>query len=1082
MKPSEILGDPIWYRALPLSERAQALRSAGEAAVAFDQATATRRVERWRARRPLSDDGYFAQRLATVDLTEALFHQLLGEPPQATAARLAAPPAWLERFAQAWTTPEEATDSGLPLADLPEILHAIAPLIRDGCRRLAQGLQQVLTDHPGSPLDRDEALRLCVANLAPRLNSLLTRVIALELNVARLQGLLKGETPEERFTYFVGGLRDRERALAFLREYPVIARQAVLIIDRWVAINLETLGRLCQDWSLLRERFSPQADPGRLTRLQDGLGDRHRGGRSVTQIGFESGLRLIYKPKPMAVENHFHELLTWIEARGFDQFRLMGVLDRGTYGWCEFIPQLPCHSEAEVHRFYRRQGAYLALLHLLQATDFHFENLIAHGDQPVLIDLETLFHPEFLNLDPQKASEIAGNLVDESVLRTGLLPRRSWANDESAGLDASGLGWTEGQLSPRPAEIVEATGTDEMRVERRRLVITGGQNRPTLNGDPIDVINYVDDVVEGFAAMYRFLLEHRGPLTAPDGPLARFADDEVRVVLRPTMLYSLLLREGNHPDLVRDALDRDRFFDRLWVHVDRVPYWLRAIGAEHADLWQNDIPVFTTITTARDLWTSQAERLPDFFNLSGMEQVLRRASLLSEADLTRQIWVIRASFATLSIGRDDARMPRFALAEPQEPATPDSFLRAARQVGDRLEQLALRGQDDLSWTGIRAVREHFWAMEPLGLDLYSGLPGVALFFAALGRVTGEERYTELARGALRSIRSILAKPEAGLEWAGAFCGWGGLLYAYLHLSDLLQEPALLDEAEQLLDRLPTLIEEDRQIDLLTGVAGLLLTLLRLHRVRASDRTLALAVRCGERLLTTAQPLEAGVGWVTPLSNKPLAGLSHGAAGMAWALLELAAVTGDERFRQTALRAISYEQSLFVPGPKNWLDLRAEAEAHPFMTAWCHGAPGVGMARLAVLPYLDSAATRREIWDSIEATRQSGFGQNHSLCHGDLGNLDLLLQAGLLLDESGLVAEGRRIGGAVLESIRRDGWLCGVPLGVETPGLMNGLAGIGYGLLRLAAPEALPSILMLELPHGLRTERLRARTETPATGG
>ena len=27
-----------------------------------------------------------------------------------------------------------------------------------------------------------------------------------------------------------------------------------------------------------------------------------------------------------------------------------------------------------------------------------------------------------------------------------------------------------------------------------------------------------------------------------------------------------------------------------------------------------------------------------------------------------------------------------------------------------------------------------------------------------------------------------------------------------------------------------------------------------------------------------------------------------------------------------------------------------------------------------------------------------------------------------------------------------------PLGAETPGLMNGLAGIGYGLLRLGAPE------------------------------
>jgi hypothetical protein len=46
-----------------------------------------------------------------------------------------------------------------------------------------------------------------------------------------------------------------------------------------------------------------------------------------------------------------------------------------------------------------------------------------------------------------------------------------------------------------------------------------------------------------------------------------------------------------------------------------------------------------------------------------------------------------------------------------------------------------------------------------------------------------------------------------------------------------------------------------------------------------------------------------------------------------------------------------------------------------------------------------------------------------------------------------------------------GWVTGVPLGVETPGLMTGLAGIGYELLRLAAPERVPSVLLLAPPAG-----------------
>ena len=61
-----------------------------------------------------------------------------------------------------------------------------------------------------------------------------------------------------------------------------------------------------------------------------------------------------------------------------------------------------------------------------------------------------------------------------------------------------------------------------------------------------------------------------------------------------------------------------------------------------------------------------------------------------------------------------------------------------------------------------------------------------------------------------------------------------------------------------------------------------------------------------------------------------------------------------------------------------------------MTAWCHGAPGIGLGRLASLPCLGELEMRQEIAVALETTRAQGFGYNHSLCHGDLGNLDLLL--------------------------------------------------------------------------------------------
>ena len=131
-----------------------------------------------------------------------------------------------------------------------------------------------------------------------------------------------------------------------------------------------------------------------------------------------------------------------------------------------------------------------------------------------------------------------------------------------------------------------------------------------------------------------------------------------------------------------------------------------------------------------------------------------------------------------------------------------------------------------------------------------------------------------------------------------------------------------------------------------------------------------------------------------------------------------------------------------------------------MVPWC---AGHGLARLCSLQHLDNATIRAEIETALQTTLAQGFGGNHSLCHGDLGNLELLLQASQVLAEPQWHAQVDRIAASILESISKDGWLCGTPLGVESPGLMTGLAGIGYGLLRLAEPTRIPSVLVLAPP-------------------
>jgi lantibiotic modifying enzyme len=108
---------------------------------------------------------------------------------------------------------------------------------------------------------------------------------------------------------------------------------------------------------------------------------------------------------------------------------------------------------------------------------------------------------------------------------------------------------------------------------------------------------------------------------------------------------------------------------------------------------------------------------------------------------------------------------------------------------------------------------------------------------------------------------------------------------------------------------------------------------------------------------------------------------------------------EERFRQAALEAIAYERSLFDTEHRNWPRVLHQ-RGKDFPVSWCHGAPGIGLCRLAALDYINDEQIGQEIEIALETTIKQGFGHNQSICHGDLGNLETVLMAAQVLKESG----------------------------------------------------------------------------------
>ena len=1024
-----------WYRGLSLAERLPA-------GAAADPERGARRLARWRSQRPFDSGDWLARRLAADGITEADLAAVLGEDDAALCARLGRP-AWLTDVA-AFAGPVA------PGAEADGFLALVEPLVRQAAAEVTAVASELAA--AGGPLDPAGAAELLRAHLLPTLPGMVERTLALELNVARLRGETAGETPQARYRGFVRRLREPAAVEALFAEYPLLGRLLAEHVRRQTAVHVEFLHRLTADWADIRKLLSA-ADPGLLSTVEANLGDRHRGGRAVLVAGFSGGLRVVYKPKSLAVDVHFQQLLEWLgTAVPGLHLRTLAVLDRGAYGWTEFCARTACDTKDEVARFYRRLGAHLALMYGLGGTDMHYENLIAAGEHPVVVDLESLFQP---NMAVQSAIPLGGPTASlDSVLRVGLLPQRSWGHTGAPGLDLSGLGYQEDQLSPRASQYWAETGTDRMRSDRKRMATQGGHNRPTLRDGEVDVLDYADDLVDGFRDTYRGLLAHRADLLAPDGPLARFAADEIRVIVRPTHIYSLLLRESFHPDLLRDGLDRDRFFDKLWVSVDDFPYLNRVIAAERADLWRGDVPIFVTTPDSVDVRTSAGERVPGFLERPSMALARERIERLSTADLDWQTWIVRGSLTSLALGDGAAGPSTYGGRLVPGIADAADYLAAARAVGNRLEQLAVRRGDDLYWLGLTAFQEQYWDLTALDVDLYGGVSGIVLFLAYLGHVTGEDRYTELAEGGLSTVRRLTRRGSAHTGQLGAFSGLGSALYLLAHLGALWDRPDLFDEALELSAGVPGLVDADTQLDVMGGAAGCIGALAVLHRCLPDRGLVDAVVRCGDHLLTAAKPMGSTLGWPTPMADRPLTGFAHGAAGFGWALATAAELGAGQRFADAAVRAFGYERTHFSPARGDWPDLRA-TDPTASMTAWCHGAVGIGLGRLA-LPGIADPAIAAEIAAATAATLATGFGANHSLCHGDFGSLELLLAAGH--------DEAADRGAAVLASIDRHGWRCGVPTGAETPGLLAGLAGIGYGLLRAADPAHVPSVLTLEPPR------------------
>lgn len=902
------------------------------------------------------------------------------------------------------------------------------------------------------------------------------KVLIYELNKDRINNKLIGDTPEERYQFFIKTrLGSKEKILKFLLDYPVLARLITTTTENVSLFLLASIQHFIKDSTEINKKF--KGDFSNINNIYM-LGDAHNNGKSVLKFEFSSGDILIYKPHSLKVDVHFQKLLLWFNAKMIkNPIKVLDIIDKEEYGWMEYIPSKECESLEEVKKYYEIQGQYLAILYMLNATDFHFENIIASGSNPFFVDLEALFHNEVLSSKDQTATSLAQKKLSNSVLRTMLLPI-SIKHKDDLNLDISGLGG-HGKQKYTGHQIINLF-TDEMKIRVATLYVEEQKNQPRLHGKIMTPENFNDEINYGFDNAYKIILENTQELLTETGPIYSFKDAKVRNVLRPTVSYAGMLDASTHPKYLKNGLTRDQLFDFMWKAGENSELFCKIIPSECKDLLNGDIPYFSSKCNSSILLDQRGKEIKNFYRLDSFSNVINKIKSMNYKDCEIQKHYISQSLNTL----------RYLESPPQIKNTnvnfdenigqyyeqnKQLFLQEAIRIAEIIEDQAVWGdkKSDITWisTGININDQIEYKVMDVGL--YDGIMGVCLFYGYLGKITGNKKYTDITKACLNTVLSQYINKKQKYPMISAFLGHSSVIYTLSHLVEILDDNSLLTYCEQLIQDLEHLIADDNVYDFLGGSAGVIIVCLDFYLQTGYKKALEVAIKCGDHLLGNYKKTSKGFYWLSKSRKNanPLAGLSHGATGISWALLRLYKITQREDYKIAALKGLEYENTLFNNERKNWADMREKEPSYSVF--WCHGASGVGLGRLMMLDEYNHEDIKDDLDSAIITTIDDGFQQNsHSLCHGDFGNLDLLLIASRKLNNASLRKEAYVKAGLIFEEFKTQNsqWKCGIPGEDPTPNLMLGLAGIGYELLRLFDEKSIPSVLVLEPPVNIKLSK------------
>lgn len=896
----------------------------------------------------------------------------------------------------------------------------------------------------------------------------ITKSLVLQINLLREDNMLNGKSSRERYDYYCRMLKDKQYFIHLIKEHPFAFRDTFEEINNQLGYLYNVINNLERDFSVLKKEFNID---GKLININLGAGDSHRLKKTVVLLTFEKG-KIVYKPRNMKIDLTFNMFINLINTlhKNFD-LKALKVINNVDYGWQEFVESKLNLTLDEAQDLYYRIGIYSCIFYSLNATDLHYENMIIKKEIPVFIDLETLFQNyEYTSFnDNSFVRELES--IKKSVLRTNLFPATI---NKHESIDVSGIrGGRSGMEIPSAKYAFENLYQDNIKIIKKSITTTGSDNIPSINNEKIDPRDFKEHILKGFEECYDTFLKNRNVILNSD-IWKDFEISPVRVIPRNTHVYNSIINVLSNPNYNMNYRERENLFNVLQKGLEDNSRLYRLIKYEIFDLKNLDVPYFYSYPGKKSIFSSDDIELENYHLESSINEVRDKISNLSIFDKHSQLKKINQSMIK-PIKRWDLKSEKVNYLEnnilkKQIPMGNLAFIDEAENIANYIMRNNLSTLDEqVMWENINISSYEKWVISPQDDTLYDGLLGNCIFFASLYSVTKNVKYFEFTEKILSSINEI--EKYKNSNNLSTFEGDIGKAYAYYYLGLLFNNKKYKNMSKKILLKSKDLINSDNQYDLINGASGYLMVASRIYKYEKDDDLYTILNMLGEHLINGVKEYGySNIGWKNSVSQDSiLAGMSHGNSGIALSLLELYKVTKDSRYYEVARKAILSENKLFSTEDNNWSDNRSRDNRKkmnfPDPVNWCHGASGIGLSRVYMKSILgENFEWDKDIENAIRKILSEGFGGSDCLCHGSMGNLEFFISYYQTNpNKLKYLTMARKIGHHIISQAKNKQWYCGIPQKTPVFGLMTGMSGIGYQLLRLAYPNKIPSILTLELP-------------------